>query len=153
MSKPTNSRKQNLTYYFSVEGETEYWYLKWLEGQIKASGTAKHTITIKPEVAEDPVSYVKKLVIQRKTTIWHLSDIEGSTPGNIQAVQNTLSRLKAAKSLGKSIDYKYGYSNLSFDLYSIASRYESQNPACKIGAKSAGVIRNLRRPSANHPAV
>lgn len=88
MSKPTNSRKQNLTYYFSVEGETEYWYLKWLEGQIKASGTAKHKITIKPEVAKDPVSYVKKLVIQRKTTIWHLSDIEGCAPGNIQAVQN-----------------------------------------------------------------
>lgn len=28
-------RKENRTYYFSVEGETEKWYLDWLQSTIK----------------------------------------------------------------------------------------------------------------------
>ena len=27
-------RKENMTYYFSVEGETEKWYLDWLQNCI-----------------------------------------------------------------------------------------------------------------------
>ena len=30
------SRKECRKYYFSVEGETEKWYLKWLESQINS---------------------------------------------------------------------------------------------------------------------
>ena len=37
----------------------------------------------------------------------------------MRAADNTLGRLKDAKNLGKSIDYRYGYSNLSFDLWMI----------------------------------
>lgn len=119
MARNIKRRKENLTYYFSVEGETEQWYLEWLETQINAIEDVDYNVKIIAKVQKDPVSFIKKLVVQKKTTIWHLSDIEGSSNGQIQSVHNTLGRLKEAKSLGKSIVYKWGYSNLSFDLWMI----------------------------------
>lgn len=119
MTPNINPRKKTQTYYFSVEGQTEYWYLKWIEEQINASDNAKFKVSIKAEVQKDPVSYSKKLTIRERTIVWHLSDIEGSTQGHIRAVEGTLSRLKEAKDLGKSIVYKWGYSNLSFDLWMV----------------------------------
>ena len=73
------ARKQTLTYYFSVEGETEKWYLDWLQDQINAASEAKYKVKIKAEVQPDPVSYGKKLTVHSKTTVWHLSDIESSS--------------------------------------------------------------------------
>lgn len=119
MARNTTPRKQTLTYYFSVEGETEQWYLEWLEAQINANEHANYIVKLIAKVEKDPVSFIKKLVVQKKTTIWHLSDIEGSSDEQIQTVHNTLGRLKEAKGLGKSIIYKWGYSNLSFDLWMI----------------------------------
>ena len=119
MARNTTPRKQTLTYYFSVEGETEQWYLEWLEAQINANEHANYIVKFIAKVEKDPVSFIKKLVVQKKTTIWHLSDIEGSSDEQIQTVHNTLGRLKDAKGLGKSIIYKWGYSNLSFDLWMI----------------------------------
>ena len=119
MTPNMNPRKKTQTYYFSVEGQTEYWYLKWIEEQINASDNAKFKVSIKAEVQKDPVSYSKKLTIRERTIVWHLSDIEGSTQGHIRAVEGTLSRLKEAKDLGKSIVYKWGYSNLSFDFWMV----------------------------------
>ena len=119
MARNTNPRKQILTYYFSVEGETEKWYLDWLEAQINLQEETKFKVKLKAEVQKGPVSYAKKLTVQRRTTVWHLSDIEGSTPSHIQSIENTLGRLKDAKNLGKDITYHWGYSNLSFDLWMI----------------------------------
>lgn len=119
MARNITPRKQTLTYYFSVEGETEQWYLEWLEGQINANENANYLVKFITKVEKDPVSFIKKLVIQKETTIWHISDIEGSSDEQIQTVHNTLGRLKDAKGLGKSIIYKWGYTNLSFDLWMI----------------------------------
>lgn len=113
------ARKQILTYFFSVEGETEKWYLDWLENQINAAPEARYKVKIKAEVQPDPVSYGKKLTVHSKTTVWHLSDIESSSEEDIRRVHSTLSRLKDVKNLGKAITYKWGYSNLSFDLWMI----------------------------------
>jgi hypothetical protein len=33
-------------YYFSVEGETEQWYLKWLQDTINATETATHKVSL-----------------------------------------------------------------------------------------------------------
>ena len=119
MARNINPRKQTLTYFFSVEGETEKWYLDWLENQINAAPEAKYKVKIKAEVQKDPVSYSKKLTIHEKTTVWHLTDIEGTTPEHVQAIEATLSRLKDVRLLRKTITYKWGYSNLSFDLWMI----------------------------------
>ena len=119
MARNTTPRKQTLTYYFSVEGSTEKWYLEWLEAQINALDEVKFKVSFKVEVQKNPVSYGKKLTIREKTTVWHLSDIEGSSEDQIRAVEGTLSRLKDTKKLGRDIVYKWGYSNLSFDLWMI----------------------------------
>lgn len=37
MARNANLRKQTLTNFFSVEGETDKWYLDWLENQINAA--------------------------------------------------------------------------------------------------------------------
>ena len=133
MARNTTPRKQTLTYYFSVEGETEQWYLEWLEAQINANENANYIVKFMAQVQKDPVSFIKKLVVQKKTTIWHLSDIEGSSDEQIQTVHNTLARLKEAKGLGKSIIYKWGYSNLSFDLWMILHKQSCNAELTDVG--------------------
>ena len=133
MARNTTPRKQTLTYYFSVEGETEQWYLEWLETQINANENANYIVKFITKVQKDPVSFIKKLVVQKKTTIWHLSDIEGSSDEQIQTVHNTLGRLKEAKGLGKSIIYKWGYSNLSFDLWMILHKQSCNAELTDVG--------------------
>ena len=133
MARNTTPRKQTLTYYFSVEGETEQWYLEWLEAQINTNENANYIVKFITKVQKDPVSFIKKLVVQKKTTIWHLSDIEGSSDEQIQTVHNTLGRLKEAKGLGKSIIYKWGYSNLSFDLWMILHKQSCNAELTDVG--------------------
>lgn len=140
------ARKQTLTYYFSVEGETEKWYLDWLQDQINAASEAKYKVKIKAEVQPDPVSYGKKLTVHSKTTVWHLSDIESSSEEDIRGVHSTLSRLKDVKNLGKAITYKWGYSNLSFDLWMILHK---QN--CDIELTSVnGYLSHINRAFSTH---
>ena len=133
MARNITPRKQTLTYYFSVEGETEKWYLDWLEEQINLQDEAKFKVKIKAEVQKDPVSYAKKLTVQRRTIVWHLSDIEGSTQSHIQSIENTLGRLKDAKNLGKAITYNWGYSNLSFDLWMILHKQNCNAEQTDVG--------------------
>lgn len=133
MARNTTPRKQTITYYFSVEGETEQWYLEWLEAQINANEHANYIVKFITKVQKDPVSFIKKLVVQKKTTIWHLSDIEGSSDEQIQTVHNTLGRLKEAKGLGKSIIYRWGYSNLSFDLWMILHKQNCNAELTDVG--------------------
>lgn len=64
MAHNTSPQKNRRTYFFSVEGFTEKWYLEWLAKQINASGDSKYTVIFKVEVQKDPVSCVKKLTIR-----------------------------------------------------------------------------------------
>lgn len=143
MTRIPNPRKHTLTYYFSVEGSTEKWYLEWLETQINAIDEAKYKVKFKTEVQKDPVSYAKKLTIQDKITVWHLSDIEGNTPEHIQAVEGTLSRLKDVKTLKKSIVYKWGYSNLSFDLWMILHKQSCNAELTDVGRYLSHINRSF----------
>ena len=47
-------RKENRTYYFSVEGETEQWYLEWLQRIINAEPNAKYTVKLDSKIQKDP---------------------------------------------------------------------------------------------------
>ena len=54
-------RKSILKYYFSVEGDTEQWYLEWLQNQINnASNAAKK------------VSFNKQIVLDTAKLLWVL---------------------------------------------------------------------------------
>lgn len=81
--------KSTKKYYFTVEGETEQWYLKWLQDRIN------------------------------ETEVWHLSDYESDDPIHTKQFTETMDNMKAAKEVGKQITYKFGYTNLTFDLWII----------------------------------
>ena len=86
--KPTNK------YYFSVEGETEHWYLKWLQDMINDTEVAACKVSIDCPVNKNPLKHVK-------------------------AFQETLDNMKKAEKIGKQVKYKSGYSNFTFDLWII----------------------------------
>lgn len=110
--------KESKTYYFSVEGETEKWYLDWLVSIINNTEYSTHKVSIKSEVQKDPLKYAKKLTILDKTVIYHLSDYESDEPVHVQQFSTTMDRMKQASSV-KQITYKFGYSNFTFDLWII----------------------------------
>ena len=59
--------KENRTYYFSVEGATEKWYLDWLQNMINADPDAKYTVKLNSKIQKDPLAHVKKMTITGKT--------------------------------------------------------------------------------------
>lgn len=112
-------RKKTLTYYFSVEGDTEYWYLQWLQDQINACAESRYNVSIKAKVETDPIKRVKGMTITGKTDIWHLSDYEGQGDDNPVRFLTTIDRLKEVKTLRRQVTYHFGYSNLTFDLWMV----------------------------------
>jgi hypothetical protein len=110
--------KERNLYFFSVGGETEYWYLKWLENIINKNENSTHKVSIKCEVQSDPVKYIKKLTVFDKTVVYHLADYESDESIHVQQFYTTMDRMKQASSQ-KQVIYKFGYSNLTFDLWII----------------------------------
>lgn len=112
-------RKENRTYYFSVEGETEQWYLEWLQRTINAESGAKYTVKLDSKIQKDPLSRIKRMTIVGKTEITHIFDYESDEEKHIKEFKNTLDRMKEAQASGKNIKYHLGYSNFTFELWMI----------------------------------
>lgn len=110
-------KREALKYYFSVEGETEQWYLQWLQSQINADACSKYTVSFDCKVQKDPLKRAKSLVITSKTEIVHLVDYESNEEVHTTQFRTTIDRMKAAGQLGKEIKYHLGYSNFTFDLW------------------------------------
>lgn len=121
-------RKENRTYYFSVEGETEKWYLDWLQKSINADPSASCTVKLDSKIQKDPLSYSKKIAIIGKTEITHVFDYESSEPIHKQQFQTTLDRMKQSEKLGKNIKYRLGYSNFAFELWIILHMADCNGP-------------------------
>lgn len=111
--------KQSKEFFFSVEGETELWYLNWLKGQINATPDAMFKAAFDCKVEKNPLSRVKGLSIISKVDIVHMFDRESEKPEDIKHFEKTLQCMKEAKKTGKSVTYKLGYSNLAFDLWMV----------------------------------
>lgn len=108
------NRKICRKYWFSVEGETEKWYLEWLAHEINSSTEAKASVKFDVKVCKDPVSRVKQLVGVKE--LFHVFDIESQEPVHVAQVETTLDRLKKASTL-KSTKCLQGYTNFSFELW------------------------------------
>ena len=65
-----------IKYYFSVEGETERWYLMWLKDRINEWEQSCFQVVIDCKIEKDPLRCAKKMIITSQTEIWHLSDYE-----------------------------------------------------------------------------
>ena len=109
--KPTNK------YYFSVEGETEQWYLEWLQDLINNTEESVCKVSIDCPVKKNPLKHAKSLNVTRKIEIYHFFDYESDEPIHVQGFQDTMDNMKKAEQLGKQIKYKSGYSNFTFDLW------------------------------------
>lgn len=110
-------RKQNKSFYFSVEGQTEEWYLEWLQKELNNVESNSYKISIVHKVF-DPVSFVKWLPIITNQKIYHLSDYESKDKEHKDNFLRTIDKMDEAQKI-KSIKYYFGYSNFSFDLWMI----------------------------------
>lgn len=112
-------RKSTKKYYFSVEGETERWYLLWLQDKINKTEEARYKVSFDCPVQKNPIKRAKALVVTGKIDIYHLSDYESDERNHVEEFTRTMDNMKKAKRLGKAINYRFGYSNLTFDLWII----------------------------------
>lgn len=115
-------RKYTKQYYFSVEGETEQWYLDWLQNIINSAEKSKFNVSLKAEVEKNPLKYVKRINIMSNTRIYHFSDYESDEDVHTEQFKETIDNLDKAKKSGRQIEYCFGYSNLTFDLWIILHR-------------------------------
>lgn len=112
-------RKETRKYYFSVEGETEKWYLDWLQKTINAIPESKYNVKLDAKIQKDPLARVKGMTLLEQTEITHVFDRESEDSIHTKQFQETLDRMSDAEQLGKDINYKLGYSNFTFELWII----------------------------------
>ncbi len=112
-------RKEARKYYFSVEGETEKWYLDWLQKTINATPKSRYNVKFDSKIQKDPLARAKGITLLGKTEITHIFDRESEEDDHMKQFQRTLDRMREAENLGKEIAYKLGYSNFTFELWMI----------------------------------
>lgn len=118
-------RRPTKKYYFSVEGDTEKWYLEWLNNAINSSPDSKCKVKFNCMVQPDPVKRAKGLIVLNKTEIIHIFDRESEEAVHAKRFSTTLGRMKAAGQLvGKTMKYRLGYSNLTFELWMILHKMD-----------------------------
>ena len=112
-------RKETRKYYFSVEGETEKWYLDWLQKTINAISESKYNVKLDAKIKKALLARVKGMTLLEQTEITHVFDRESEDSIHTKQFQETLDRMSDAEQLGKDINYKLGYSNFTFELWII----------------------------------
>lgn len=117
-------RKETRKYYFSVEGETEKWYLDWLQKIINVIPESKYNVKLDAKIQKDPLARVKGMTLLEQTEITHVFDRESEDSIHTKQFQETLDRMSDAEQLGKDIDYKLGYSNFTFELWIILHKVD-----------------------------
>ena len=114
------NRKMNARYYFTVEGETEKWYLEWLRDAINADLRSKVKVVCSPKVQKNPVKWAKaKTNLDKSAKVFHVFDFEDEEPIHVKAFKDTLANMKKAGSLGRGFRYVSAYSNLTFELWMV----------------------------------
>lgn len=111
--------KSNRKYHFTVEGETERWYLLWLQKRINNETAAKYTVTLDCPIQKNPLKRAKSLVVTGKTVITHIFDYESNEEVHTTQFYEALDAMRKSESLGKQITYQLDYSNFTFELWMV----------------------------------
>lgn len=127
------SRKTSISYYFSVEGETEKWYLEHLQHLINSSEKTAHFVKFIIRVKKNPCEMVKAYPFPDKTTINHICDIESNSDEHKKTFCQTLDNMESVcltskKLIGKKLNYQLGYSNFAFDLWIALHKGDCNKP-------------------------
>ena len=92
------NRKKSKKYYFSVEGQTECWYLLRLKDLINSTKESVFNVDIDCQVKE-PLKRVKGLLTTSKTEIYHFSDYESEEDRHVKLFKDTMDQMKKAMGL------------------------------------------------------
>ncbi|MCI6018442.1 MAG: RloB family protein [Clostridiales bacterium] len=112
MSEKLETRK----YTFTVEGETEQWYLFWLRDQINTCPERTYNVSIDAKVQQSPKKFFKNANAKATPKVIHICDVESNDKVHTDQFQNILDEMKEAKTQ-KGIVYNLGYSNFAFELW------------------------------------
>lgn len=105
-------------YIFTVEGETEQWYLEWLREQINQYPSRTCNISIEAKVQQSPKKFYKSTNVKVTPRVTHICDVESNDRDHVDKFQRILSEMKEAR-MQKGISYILGYSNFTFELWII----------------------------------
>lgn len=103
---------------FTVEGETEQWYLEWLRDQINKCESRQYNVAIEAKVQQSPKKFYKSANAKATPEVFHICDVESGDAVHVEKFQNILSEMKEAKTQ-KKITYRLGYSNFTFELWMV----------------------------------
>lgn len=112
MSEKLETRK----YTFTVEGETEQWYLFWLRDQINICPERTYNVSIDAKVQQSPKKFFKNANAKATPKVIHICDVESNDKVHTDQFKNILDEMKEAKTQ-KGIVYNLGYSNFAFELW------------------------------------
>jgi len=112
-------RKITRQYYFSVEGQTEKWYLKWLQDIINDAEKSECFVQLNSEISCEPLSYVKRIAPLSKIDVVQFFDRESEETNHVKEFNKILYDMRLAEKQGKNIKYKLAYSNFTFELWMI----------------------------------
>lgn len=114
-----SNMKATKKYYFSVEGETEKFYLDWLQDKINGEPKSKFKVSIDSKIQKNPLKRAKSINVLSAIEITHVYDYESNEEVHTKQFHETLDLLKETSKLGKQIKYKVGYSNFTFELWMV----------------------------------
>ena len=113
-----SERLETLKYTFTVEGETEQWYLFWLRDQINRFEGRSYNVSFDVKVQQSPKKFYKGITAKTTPSVTHICDIESNEPFHVEKFKNILSEMKEASDQ-KNITYSLGYSNFTFELWMV----------------------------------
>lgn len=123
MSKMLETKK----FVFTVEGETEQWYLEWLRDQINKCEERKYDVAVDVKVQQSPKKFFKTVNAKTTPEVYHICDVESNEQVHVDKFKNILSEMKEAKKQ-KRITYKIGYSNFTFELWMVLHKRHCNGP-------------------------
>lgn len=119
--------KPQKQYYFSVEGETEQWYLEYLQKLINNCTKATSTVKFQIKICKSITKRAKSIPAIYGTRVFHICDYESNDEIHVNQFNQILEELKKVKQINKMLDYKLGYSNFTFDLWIILHKKQQNS--------------------------
>lgn len=123
MNRLQNNKPQNKLYRFSVEGETEKWYLERIGELINGSDKVKRPAIMRPKVEKMPKKFIKNVDTLTTEALFHVCDVEGQSLDDTNTFENTLKDMGTASRM-KGIPYRLAYSNYTFELWMILHKID-----------------------------